>query len=239
MHTTLQLKALVAALVVSSASFAQAVAVPPNPVSPPILNLDTQVFTEVKQDTVIIVLRASTSSSEQDVVTKTLSQTVSDVLAELKKQDKVKVSTGSYYVRPQHDKDGKPTGWVGNSDLLLESTDLQAASTLAAQFQDKMPVANVSFTVSKAAQAQAEQSLTTEVTEAFRLRAQQMAEALGFQSFTIKELSLGGNGVVYRPQAKAMMMASPSAQQDSLAIESGTEDIRLSLQGSIYLLDKK
>lgn len=206
----------------------------------PILSLDAQAYIEVDQDTVIITLQATRQSSEQDVVTKELSQIVSAVLNDVKKQDKVKISSGNYYVRPQIDKDGKVTGWQGQSQLLFESTDLAAASELAAKYQDKMPVANVSFTVSKKARFDAEQELMTDAVQLFNQRAQTMATALGYGQFEIKEIQLGSSGGAYRsPKSYSERGLMMSASADSIPIDSGTEDITLSLSGAIYLLDKK
>lgn len=206
----------------------------------PVLSLDAQAYLEVNQDTVIITLQATRQSSEQDVVTKELSQTVSAVLSDAKKQDKVKISSGNYYVRPQNDKDGKVTGWQGQSQLLFESTDITAASELAAKYQNQMPVANVSFTVSKKARFEAEQALMTDAVQLFNQRAQAMTSALGYDHFKIKDMQLGSSGGMYRsPKSyneRGLMMA---ASADSIPIDSGTEDITLSLSGAIYLLDKK
>lgn len=209
----------------------------------PVLHLEAQAYTEVEQDTVVITLQATRQSSEQAIVTKELSETVSAILKDAKGQDVVKVSSGNYYVRPQHDKDGKVTAWIGQSQLLLESTNMPAASELAAKYQDKMPVANVSFTVSKQTRNAAEKDLMTEAAKAFRQRAQAMSTALGYGSFQIKEVHLGGSGAVYRSpksyRSEMVMMSAAPSMADALPIDSGTEDVTLSLNGSIYLLDKK
>lgn len=208
----------------------------------PVLHLEAQAYTEVEQDTVVITLQATRQSSEQAVVTKALSETVAAVLKAVKSQDKVKVSSGNYYVRPQYDSDGKVTAWIGQSQLLFESTDMAAASELAAKHQDAMPISNVSFTVSKMARSAAEKELMTEAASAFAQRAQTMAMALGYEKYQIKEVHLSGSGAVYRSPknygAERMLMAAP-ASADALPIDSGTEDVTLSLNGSIYLLDKK
>lgn len=206
----------------------------------PVLNLDAQAYIEVEQDTVIITLQASYQSTEQAVVTQQLSETVSVVLEDAKKQNKVKVSSGNYFVRPQHDKEGRVTGWLGQSQLVFESIDIPAASELAAKYQNKMPIANINFTVSKKARFDAEQKLMSDAVEIFNQRAQTMVSALGYNSFEIKDMQLGSSGGAYRSQKsynESMLMSAASA--DSLPIDSGTEDITLSLSGAIYLLDKK
>lgn len=207
----------------------------------PTLHLEAQAYTEVQQDTVTITLQATHQSSEQAVVTQQLTEVVSRVLAEAKKQDKVKVSSGNYYVRPQHDKDGKVSGWIGQSQLLFESTDIDAASKLAAAYQDQMPVANVAFSVSKKVRMQVESELMQDAAQAFQQRALAMTQALGFDSYRLKEMHLGGSGAVFKaPRAQYEMMAASAmgAAQD-LPIDSGTQELSLSLSGSIYLLDKK
>ena len=205
----------------------------------PVLNLDAQAYAEVQQDTVIITLQATKQSADQAEVTKALSETVSTVLEELKKQNKVKVSTGNYYVRPQQDKDGNITAWQGRSELILESTQMVEAADLAAAYQNQMPVANVNFTVSRQARAEAEQKLMTDAVAAFNQRAQTMVTALQFDSFEIKTMQLGGGGAIY-PRSVSFA-ASPMMKADSapIPLESGTEELSLSLSGSIYLLGKK
>lgn len=206
----------------------------------PTLHLEAQAFTEVAQDTVMITLQATRQSSEQAVVTQQLTEVVSTVLAEVKKQDVVKVSSGNYYVRPQHDKDGNLTRWIGQSQLLFESTDIAAAAQLAAQYQNQMPIANVSFSVSKQARTQVEAQLITDAAAAFKQRAETMAAALGYGAYELKEMHLGGSGAVFKAQrAQFDMMSAAATMSESLPIDSGTEEISLSLSGSIYLRDKK
>ena len=239
MRTTWLSSLAVTSLTLSLLSVAHAEPSPSQ--KPPTLNLEAQAYTEVQQDTVTITLQATRQSSEQSVVTQQLTEVVSRVLSEAKKQDKVKVSSGNYYVRPQHDKDGKISGWIGQSQLLFESTDIDAASKLAANYQDQMPIANVAFSVSKKTRMQVETELMQDAAQAFQQRALAMAQALGFDSYRLKEMHLGGSGAVFKaPRAQYEMMAASAvgAAQD-LPIDSGTEELSLSLSGSIYLLDKK
>lgn len=232
---------LLTTTVLTVATFNVAQAEPEKRQRLPVLTLEAQAYTEVAQDTVTITLQATSRSSEQSVVTQQLTTIVGAVLAEAKKQDTVKISSGNFYVRPQHDKEGKVTGWLGQSQLLFESTDIAAASKLAALFQDQMPVANVSFSVSKQSRDLAEAQLMTDVAQAFKQRAQTMASALGYGAYKLKEVQLGGRGAVYkapRVQYDAMALAAPM-MAESLPIDSGTEEVSLSLSGSIYLLEEK
>lgn len=212
-----------------------------NQVKIPSLSLEAQVFTEVDQDTVTITLQATKQDNDQAVITKALAETVNSVLSQLKTQDLVKVSTGNYSVRPRYNKDGEVTGWYGQSQIYLESTNIKAASELAAKYQEVMPVSHVAFSVSKAARAKVEEQLMQEVASAFSARATAMAHSLGYQNFQIKDINLGGSGAVYRTNSYKhdMMAASPAVAAEALPIDAGTDTVTLSLQGSVYLLDKK
>lgn len=207
---------------------------------PPTLSLEAQAYTQVEPDTVTITLQLTSQSSEQDVVTRQLNETVSSVLEQLKKQDQVKVRTGSYFVRPQYDDKGKLTEWRGQAQLLLSSTQIKAASELAAQYQDQMPVANVQFSISKQLRSQTEDQLLADAADAFKQRAQSLAQALGYAGFEIKEINVGGQGAVYSTAPQFEMAAlRTSAAPKSLPIHAGSEELHLSLNGSVYLLDKK
>src|SRR3546814_13703368 len=50
---------------------------------------------------------------------------------------------------PMSDKDGKISNWRGRGEIFLESSDFAAASELASTLSDRMPIANLGFSVSR------------------------------------------------------------------------------------------
>src|SRR3546814_7611175 len=81
----------------------------------------------------------------------------------------IKISSGNYRIWPMNDKDGKITNWRGRAEILLESTDFAAASELAASVSDRMPVANLSFSVSPQERAKRSEAHTSELQSLMRI----------------------------------------------------------------------
>jgi|TARA_R100001143_G_scaffold61694_1_gene63117 predicted secreted protein len=198
----------------------------------PQASLQAAASSQVAQDTVTVTLSAQMNDVSQQVVNAQLSKALDTAVASAKKQDAVKVYSGNFRVWPFTDEDGKVTRWQGRAELILESKDFPAASELAASLGDQLSITNIAFSVSPESRAKAEEALLEEAASAFRKRADAFAVAFGFQSYSIKELNLGGAGVEYAPAPRMMAMAADKA---SVPLEGNTETVTVSVQGTIYL----
>ncbi|MCB5363386.1 SIMPL domain-containing protein [Pusillimonas sp. CC-YST705] len=206
----------------------------------PQASFNAQVFETVAQDTVTIVLAAQTSEANQEAAQHKLTETLESAMKQAKAQSQVEVRSGNFRVWPHTDKQGKITSWKGTAELVLESTDFSAASKLSSQLSDRMPIAGMRFSVSKALRAKHEQALLKEAARAFQDRAQAVADSLGFKAYGIKNVDVGGSGYMPQPMPR-MSVASAAFSEKSTAevpVEPGTETITLSMQGTVYLLGK-
>ena len=206
----------------------------------PLASLNAQVFETVAQDTVTIVLAAQVSEANQEAAVRKLTTALDSVMKQAKAQQKVEARSGNYRVWPHTDKQGAISKWRGTAEVVLESSDFAAASKLASQLSDRMPIADMSFSVSRALRAEREQALLADAAQAFQTRAQAVAKSFGFTSYRIKNVEVGGSGYMPPPMPR-MAMASASFAEKAVAdvpVEPGTETISLSMQGSIYLLEK-
>lgn len=204
----------------------------------PQATLQAQASAVVSQDTVRITLASELTGASQTVVAQDLSKLLDGVMADAKKSSKVKVSSGNYRVWPVSGKDGKISTWHGRGEIFLESTDFAAASKLAGQLSDRMPVANLDFSVSRALRDKEENALLQDAVHAFRTRAQALTTALGYDAYRIREVRLGGGGG-YVPVPAPRMMAMAAAPKADVPLEAGTETITVSVQGSIFLRSPK
>lgn len=205
----------------------------------PQASLRAQATDEVANDTVKITLAAEVEGESQSAVGESLTQTLKQSMARaLEQAGNVKVSSGDYRVWPMNDKDGKITTWRGRSEISLESQDFSAASELAARLADLMGVSSLNFFVSPQTRAQKEEQLLGQAAQAFRARAQALADALGFAGYTLRSVDLDGSGAVYQPAPRAMQ-AAMFKSADSIPLEGGTEMISVSIQGSVFLVDEK
>lgn len=207
----------------------------------PVATLSAQVFETVAQDTVTITLAVQFSDAKQDVVTRKLTQTLDSVMKQAKADSNVKASSGNYRIWPHTDKQGAITNWRGSAEVVLESSDFDAASLLASKLSDRMPIASMGFSVSQQLRAEREQALLADAAKAFQARAQTVTQAFGYTGYRIKTVDVGGGGGYYPPSMVRMGMAASGISEKvaDVPVEPGTETINLSMQGSIFLLDKK
>ncbi|MCI2809139.1 SIMPL domain-containing protein [Eoetvoesiella caeni] len=204
----------------------------------PQATLNAEASATVAQDTVKITLATELTDASQTKVTAALGKTLSSVMEQAKADPKVKARNGSYNLYPFTDKSGKITSWRGRGEIILESTDFDAASQLANKLSDRMPIAGLAFSVSADARAKAEQALLSEAVKAFQVRAQALTDAFDFASYAVRSVELGGSGAQpYQPAPRMMAMAADKAA--AVPLEGGTERITLSVHGSIFLHGKK
>jgi len=203
----------------------------------PQASLNAEASSVVAQDTVKITLAAELTDASQAKVAAELGKTLNSVMDQAKGNAKVKARSGSYNLYPFTDKSGKITSWRGRGEIILESTDFEAASKLANTLSDRMPIAGLAFSVSREARAKAEQSLLAEAVKAFQQRAQALTDAFGYSSYALRNVELGGSGAQpYQPAPRMMAMAADKA---AVPLEGGTETVTVSVRGSIFLKGKK
>lgn len=205
----------------------------------PYASLRAEAVTEVAQDTVRITLATEVRDSDQAEVAATLSRTVDSVMKQVKDKEGIKVYSGNFQVWPMNDKNGRISNWRGRAEIILESMDFEAASKLAAEVADRMPINNLAFSVDPRKRARYEAELLQEAASAFAERADALAKAFGYESYSIREIQLGGAGVAYRPEARPMMAMAVADAAVAVPLEGGTERISLSVQGTIFLHSSK
>lgn len=207
----------------------------------PYASLQAEAVTEVAQDTVRITLAAENRGVGQTEVASALTETVDSVMKQVRGKDGIKAYSGNFQIWPMNDKDGLISNWRGRAEIILESTDFDAASRLAAQVADRMPISNLSFFVAPAERARYEAELLEQAASAFKERADALAKAFGYASYSIREIQLGGSGASYQPERRMMaMVASADAPAaHGVPLEGGTERISLSVQGTIFLHAKE
>ncbi|MBC2770868.1 SIMPL domain-containing protein [Pusillimonas minor] len=203
----------------------------------PLAALNASASSQVSQDTIKITLAAQVANASHQKVSAGLTQALDSVVKQAKAVSSVKTYSGNYRVWPLTNDEGKITGWQGRAEVILESTDFEAASGLAGQLSDRMSIANLQFSVSPQVRAKAEADLLNDAAQAFKGRAQSVAQAFGYQGFRIKTLSLDGGGAEYAPMPRMMMAAS--ADKMAVPLEAGVETVTVSVRGEVYLLENK
>lgn len=205
----------------------------------PEATLDAQASKEIAQDTVSITLVKELSDPAQATVIKDLSAALDSVMKDAKTESAVQARSGNYRVWPHTDDKGAITNWRGRAEIVLKSTNFEAASTLAAKLSDRMPISGMGFSVAPETRARHEQELLADAAKAFQDRAQALAAAFGFESYSIKSVALGGMGMPYQPMPRMMAMAASADESARIPLEPGTEHVTVTMQGSIFLRSTK
>ena len=203
-----------------------------------VLSLSSQASADVPQDIIHITLFYEQQAKDPGSLTSALNQRADAALAQAKGVSGVTAHTGAFSVYPNTDRDGKISAWRGRTEVVLESRDFAAASKLAGQLSNQMQVANVEFSLSPEAQRAAEQKLTTEAIKSFRVRADEAAKAFGYNSYSIRDVNVGGGRNV---QPYPRMMAMAAAPMDSakmsapIAVEGGKATVSVTVNGSVQM----
>ncbi|KVV46874.1 hypothetical protein WT27_06140 [Burkholderia territorii] len=203
-----------------------------------VLSLSSQASADVPQDIIHITLFYEQQAKDPGSLTSALNQRADAALAQAKGVSGVTARTGAFSVYPSTDRDGKISAWRGRTEVVLESRDFSAASKLAGQLSNQMQIANVEFSLSPEAQRAAEQKLTTEAIKSFRARADEAAKAFGYNSYSIRDVNVGGSRNV---QPYPRMMAMAAAPMDSakmsapISVEGGKATVSVTVNGSVQM----
>jgi len=147
---------------------------------------------QVLQDEVRLVFAQEAQGKTAAEVNRTLTQTLEKARAAVTLPEGVSMSSGSFRTSPSYNKEGRPDGWRGRAELVLQSTDFAATEKVAGMLGTQLALASVNFSLSPDKRRLAEQALLSEVAQTFRHKAQAAASAFGFDRYQIVSLDVGG-----------------------------------------------
>lgn len=206
----------------------------------PELTLQAAASSEVKQDTVRISLSVEVEANDQASVGKRLTAALDDVVKRARGTKNVEIRTGGYNVWPNTNTKGKITNWRGQGEIVLESTDFEAASALAAKLGDKTAISNIGFFLSREGREAEERKLLGQAAQAFKARALAAANAFGFSGYRLSKLDLSGGGSP-APMPRMMMDVAAMAKGGEAAgapgvpLEAGEVTVSVTVGGTIFL----
>lgn len=199
----------------------------------PYASLNAQAATEVAQDTLKITLAIEISDESQKSVSEQLAEAMNASVNKAKvNANGVTITSDRYQVWPMNDQEGNISNWRGRGEFSLESKNFEAVSNLAALL-DETSVASMSFFVSPQLRAKHEEELLVKAAQSFKDRAQALTKALGYTRYELRSADLSGAGISYDSVPVLMRAAAFSAK--AVPVESGTETISVSVNGSVYL----
>ncbi|MDO9023301.1 SIMPL domain-containing protein [Zwartia sp.] len=180
---------------------------------------------QVLQDEVRLVFAHEAQGKTAAEVNRALTQALEQARGAVSVPAGVSMSSGSFRTSPSYNKDGRPDGWRGRAELVLQSTDFAATEKVAGLLGTQLALASVNFSLSPEKRRITEQTLLKEVAQTFRNKATSAASAFGFDRYKIMSLDFGGqNNVGNAP----MLMRSAAASGDQ-----ASDPVRFSLDPSL------
>jgi predicted secreted protein len=200
----------------------------------PTLSLDAQARASVANDEMVVTLAAERDGQLVGPLNDAVLKQLNAALADAKAVPGVRARLGSLWTQPLHGRDGKPTGWRVRGEIVLESDRIPALADLGGRLGERLQLAGVQFRLSHGRRKAEEQRLLREAAQAFRDRAAEAAEAFGFRTFEMKELSVRAAG---QPGPRPLMAARAMAEAASapLPAEGGESEVVVVVTGTVEL----
>lgn len=206
----------------------------PHPASGPEATLSAQASSVVPQDAVQITLASELKAASQADVAQALNKVLDATMRQAKGHEGIEARSGAYRIWPVTRQESEATEWWGRGEIVLSSSDMDAVAKLASDLGDRMPIAGMVFSITPQRRAAEEKALLEQAVQAFKVRAQALTQALGFESYRYRNIDLGGEGAPVQPMPR-MMMSAMASDKVAAPVEAGSETITVSVHGTIAL----
>lgn len=202
-----------------------------------VVQLSASASVEVPQDLLSFQLVATRDGSDPAQVQQQLKSVLDQALADARKTAQtgaMDVRTGNFSVAPRYGRDGRISGWQGTAELLLEGTDFVRISQAAGRLQG-MNVGSAGFRLSRDRREQAEREAQAGAVMRFRERSGELAKAFGFNSYSLREVSVQAQDPGF-PRPRMMAMEAKAASADApVPVEAGRAAVTVTVSGSVQL----
>lgn len=222
---------------------AAAAALPAQALPPPqnVVSLSAAASVQVPQDWLTLVLATTREGSDAAVLQAQLKQALDAALAEARRAaagsapQALELQTGGFSLSPRYGRDGRMSGWSGRAELLLQGRDTAAIAQLAGRIQT-LSVASTGFSLSREAREKVESQVAAEAIARFRVRADEVGKAFGFNNWALREVNVQTDTPMGQPMPRLRVASAMAAPADeSLPVEAGKATVSVTVTGSITL----
>lgn len=203
-----------------------------------VVQLSANATVEVGQDLLTISLSTTRDGADAQVVQTQLKTALDGALTEARKSalaGQLDVRTGNFSLYPRYGRDGKPVGWQGTTELVLEGRDFGRISSTAGKIQT-LTMGNVSFSLSREQRSKVEADAQALAIERFKAHATDIAKGFGFTGYALREVSVNANDQGYSPRPRMLAMEAKSSMADApVPVEAGKTAVVVTVSGSVQL----
>lgn len=197
------------------------------------ITLTTSTETQVPRDILIANLYARSEGPNLEAGTAEVNRQVTAALETVRKSSEVSVQTRDYQTEPSY-QNQKPTGWVVQQWIRLESRQPERLTRLLGELQKTLKLSGVDYAIAPETRKAAEDRLISEGLKAFQNRAERITHDLGRNRYRIVKIDVGSNPPPFqsgRPLLRAMAAEAVQAPP----VEAGETTLSMTIQGTIEL----
>lgn len=203
-----------------------------------VLQLSASGSVEVQQDMLNMTLVATRDGADAGTVQTQLKTALDAALVEARQYaspGQLDMRTGNFSLSPRYTRDGKINGWQGSIELVLEGRDFARIAQTAGRIAT-MSIGEVGFGLSREQRAKVETEAQAIAIVNFRQQATDLARGFGFNTYTLREVSVNANqGGSMRPRMVSMAAASKVASDAPIPVEAGKTTVVVNISGSVQL----
>jgi predicted secreted protein len=203
-----------------------------------VVQLSAATTVEVQQDWLELSLNTTRDGADAAAVQNQLKQAIDAALQQvraLSQPGQLDVRTSGFNLSPQHNRDGRITGWQGTAGLLLEGRDFALIAAAAGKVQT-LTMAGVQFSLSREQRARAQGEAQAMAIARFKVNAGDIAKGFGFSDYSLREVSVNANDQGFSPRPRMLAMQAKGAVADApVPIEAGKSAVVVTVSGSVQL----
>lgn len=197
------------------------------------ITLAVSTETRVPRDILIANLYARSEGPSLEAGTTEVNRQVTAALETVRKTSEVSAQTRDYQTEPSY-QNQKPTGWVVQQWIRLESRQPERLARLLGELQKTLKLAGIDYAIAPETRKAAEDRLISEGIKAFQNRAERVTHDLGRNRYRIVKIDVGSNPPPFqtgRPLLRAMAAEAVPAPP----VEAGETTLSMTIQGTIEL----
>lgn len=200
-----------------------------------LINLSANAKTEVSNDEVTAYLQIIRSGTDAAKLGEAVNKSAQDAIRVAKAYKNVEIQTQGYSTQPIY-KEGRITNWQVSQRLRLESADFTQMSELLAELQTYGNIQSMQFSISDERLEATRQELAKQAIEKFRSQAQAIQEQFAANGYQLVSLSVNQGGYTPRYMEAAGMRMDAMVKSAPVAIEAGSNEVTVDVNGQIQLI---
>lgn len=163
-----------------------------------------------------------------------INRSMSAALTTTKVRPKIEVHSGNYQTYPVYGKE-KIRRWRATQEMVLETADFAALSSLLGQLQEDLQLTSINFSVSPQRRKIVEDELIVQALDDLKQRAELVRKQIATKTYRIVDISISTAGAQPIPRMRGGAMEAMTKSVAAPAIEAGTSTITVNLNAVIEL----